>query len=126
MPGLIPAAASWSPTFGTRLAVRGVSSRPSRCRTARLATSLRLDSRKGSSVEGQERILSLFAFIAVDEDGTEGVPALSSGWPLMGADLARVESLRVYAQMAADQLGKPVTLAHFSRRTDQEVIQPNL
>lgn len=75
-------------------------------------------------MDGQERILSIFAFIVTDDDGTEGVPALSSGMPLVGADLARVASLRPFAQMAADAYGKPVTLAHFSVRTDQEVIQP--
>jgi len=78
-------------------------------------------------VDGQERILSIFAFIVVDHDGTEGVPAVATpngAMPLMGADLAMVDYLRPAAQAVADQMGKPVTLAHFSVRTDQEVIQP--
>ena len=74
-------------------------------------------------MEGQERILSIFAFIVVDDDGTEGVPAIN-GLPMMGADLARVAALRPFAQAAADEMGKPVTLAHFSVRTDQEVLTP--
>lgn len=75
-------------------------------------------------MNGQERISSLFAFIIVDDDGTEGVPALSNGMPLIGADLARVAALRPYAEEAARVYGKPVTLARFSVRVDQEVITP--
>lgn len=79
-------------------------------------------------MKGQERILSVWAFTVIDDDGTEGIisrthPLLGT-FPLIGADLARVESLRPYAQQVATELGKPVTLAHFSVRTEQEVIQP--
>lgn len=79
-------------------------------------------------MDGQLQILSMWAFIVTDDDGTQGVvgtwlPGLGMQ-PLVGADLARVGSLRPYAQTVASRLGKPVTLAHFSARTDQEVIQP--
>lgn len=78
---------------------------------------------------GQVRILSLWAFIMVDPaDGSEGVPAFPGPGgvliPLMGADLARVASMRPIAEQAARRMGVPVTLAHFSVRTDQEVIEP--
>jgi hypothetical protein len=44
--------------------------------------------------------------------------------PLIGADLARVKSLRPYAQQVATATGRPVVLSHYSVRTDQETIQP--
>ena len=79
-------------------------------------------------MDGQFRITSLWAFTVVDEDGTEGIigqtiPGLGFT-PLVGADLARIASLRPYAQQIATSLGRPVVLSHFSVRTDQEVLQP--
>lgn len=79
-------------------------------------------------MDGQDRIHSVWAFTMIDDDGSEGIismtlPGLGTT-PLLGADLARVESLRPYAQKVATQLGKPVTLSHYSVRTDQEVILP--
>jgi hypothetical protein len=64
----------------------------------------------------------------VDDDGTEVVigqtlPGLGFT-ALLGADLARIASLRPHAQAIATRMGKPVTLAHFSVRTDQEVLEP--
>lgn len=79
-------------------------------------------------MDGQLRIDSLFAFIVVDDDGTEGVPALSTPlgpMPMMGADLARVKSLEPIAQAWAQANGKSVSLVHFSRRTVQKVYQPD-
>ena len=78
--------------------------------------------------DGQDRILSLWAFTCIDTDGTEGVvgatiPGLGVV-PLVGADLARIASLRPYAQQVATAVGRPVTLAHFSVRTDQETLAP--
>lgn len=79
-------------------------------------------------MDGQLRILSLWAFIIVDDDGTEGIIGMlgpqGTTLPLVGADLARVASLRPYAQQLATQTGKPVTVAHFSVRTDAEVLAP--
>jgi hypothetical protein len=83
-------------------------------------------------VKGQLRIDTLFAFIVVDDDGTEGVPAMlvppgvfptATMLPFMGADPARVEALR--KQVMTDPLlkGKTITLAQFSVRTNLEVIQ---
>jgi hypothetical protein len=79
-------------------------------------------------MDGQEKILSVFAFIVVDDDGTEGVPAIVAGdlaFPMMGADLAMVGDLRPKAKMLARQSGKDVTLAHFSVRTEQEIYRPD-
>lgn len=78
-------------------------------------------------MNGQLNIDSLFAFIIVDDDGTEGVPAVQVGEltiPLMGADLAMVKLLRPHAVAIAHQINKPVSLVHFSQRTLQEVIEP--
>jgi hypothetical protein len=82
---------------------------------------------KGGGMEGQIKILSVFAFIALDSDGTEGVVSAQLGgvhMPLMGADLAMVAKLRPIARQIARTTGAPITLAHFSVRTDQETIQP--
>lgn len=75
-------------------------------------------------MKGQLRINQLFAFVVVDTDGTEGVPAFmdpSTGtWlPLMGADMARVDSLK---QLVATQpmfAGVRFTICRFG---DREVI----
>lgn len=79
-------------------------------------------------MDGQFRIASFWAFIVVDDDDTEGVIGMTvpglGFTPLVGADLARIASLKPYAQQVATDLGKPVTLAHFSVRTDQETLQP--
>lgn len=72
-------------------------------------------------------ITELYAFIATEEPGEEGVPAISSGpWmmPLFGADQARVDSLRNHAQLIADSTGRVLTLARFSIREDIEQITP--
>ena len=79
------------------------------------------------------RIEEMYAFIA-EESGPddEGVIAIRSGpgglgkrlWlPLVGADMARVESLKPIAKWIGHQAGKKVTLVHFSNRKDLEVIQ---
>lgn len=69
------------------------------------------------------RITELYAYVMADTDeDDEGVPGFSSGdWllPMMGADLARAESLREIAQKMANDSGKPVKLI---RSTDIETI----
>jgi hypothetical protein len=79
-------------------------------------------------VNGQDKILSLYAYIVVDDDNTEGVPAVNLhgvAMPLVGADLAAMTALRPMAQTVADQTGRNVQLAHFSVRTNGEVLKPN-
>jgi hypothetical protein len=79
-------------------------------------------------MEGQYRIDSVWAFTQIDTDGTEGIIAMTipglGFTPLLGADLARIASLRPYAQKIATATGRPVVLSHYSVRTDQETIQP--
>lgn len=74
-------------------------------------------------MNGQLRIDSVFAFVVVDDDGTEGVPAFLAGdvvMPMMGADLSMVAKLKPVAQRWAIENGKAITLTHFSTRTVQE------
>lgn len=80
-------------------------------------------------MKGQYRIDSLFAFVVIDEDGTEGVPAVPGPGgmqlPMVGADLAMVEMFKPLARRWAQENGRAVTLVHFSRRTVQEVYEPD-
>jgi len=78
------------------------------------------------------RIEEMYAFIVEDTGpDDEGVIAIQSMegegkrilWlPLVGADMARVNSLRDIAQGIGQKTGKKVTLAYFSNRQDLEVI----
>ena len=77
------------------------------------------------------RIESMYAFIVEDtgpdDEGIIGIQAISRehapiGVPLVGADMARANSLRPMAQGIAHKLGKKVTLVHFSNREDVEII----
>jgi hypothetical protein len=68
----------------------------------------------------------LWAYVAVHDDGDEGIIAAPIGgltMPLVAADLRRVELLRPYAEVVARTFGKPVRLVRFDRRTDVEVIE---
>jgi hypothetical protein len=78
-------------------------------------------------MKGQLRIERLFAFVLVDDDGSEGVPAFRNGnmvLPMTGADMARVDELRPIAQQLADDFKKPITLVVFENRVEKEVISP--
>ncbi|GAJ00133.1 unnamed protein product [marine sediment metagenome] len=71
------------------------------------------------------RIDKMFAFIAENNGNDEGVigAVTPQGWmPLVGADMARVESLRPIAQRVARVTGKPVKLVVFNTRRELEVI----
>ena len=74
------------------------------------------------------KIEKMFAFIAEETPNDEGVIAMSmpnGTWmPLVGADMARVESLRRVAQDTATRTGKNVILIEFSVRKDLETIKP--
>lgn len=70
-------------------------------------------------MKGQLRINQMFAFVLVDEDGTEGVPAVQveGVWfPLMGADMARVDSLKRLALQEPSFRGKRLTIVRFGHR----------
>jgi hypothetical protein len=75
------------------------------------------------------RIEEMWAWVSNDQ-GTndpidEGVIGIKTpeGWmPAVGADKARIESLRPYAQLVAFKTGVPVRLLKFSTREEVEVI----
>lgn len=73
------------------------------------------------------KITELFAFIATDEDGTEGVCSMHSpafgNLPMVGADPARIESLRPHAEKTAEITRVPIVLARFRSREDEEIIR---
>ncbi|HEY7009050.1 MAG TPA: hypothetical protein VH395_08930 [Jatrophihabitantaceae bacterium] len=69
----------------------------------------------------------IWAYVAVHDDGDEGVIGFMIGdtmMPLVAADHTRLEQLRPYAREAAQQTGKPVMLVRFDQRTDVETIAP--
>jgi hypothetical protein len=73
------------------------------------------------------RIDQMYAFVSVGKDGDEGIiGSIINGqyMPLVGADMERVESLRPYAQHAANQAGITVKLCLFSERKEVETIKP--
>lgn len=72
-------------------------------------------------MRGQLKINQLFAFIVLDEDGTEGVPAVynwSTGMaiPLMGADMTRMNQMKELVLKDPTLKGKKITLARFAER----------
>ena len=79
-------------------------------------------------MRGQLRIEQMYAFVVVDDDGTEGIPATRGpgglAMPLVGADMKRVESLKPIVRDMARQLDKPITLCRFEVRTELETIEP--
>lgn len=75
----------------------------------------------------KQRVESIFAFCLVDDDGDEGivcVESLGGPQPLIGADVARVDSLRPIAQELATQWRKPITVRYFEHGRDVEIIEP--
>lgn len=79
-------------------------------------------------MHGQFKIETISAFIAVDDDGTEGVvgvPSLFGLMPMVCADEERIRSLEPRAQELATAMRKTITLARFSVRTDVKQIEPN-
>lgn len=72
--------------------------------------------------KGQLRVDELWAFLATDPtDNTEGIISVQTNqghMPLVGADLARMESLRPLARDVGDRTGAQITLARFTVRTD--------
>jgi hypothetical protein len=79
-------------------------------------------------MDGQLRIEQMYAFVVLDKDNTEGVPAFTGAdgthYPMMGADMAMVEKLKPMATVIAKQMGVKVTLCRFEVRTELETIEP--
>lgn len=70
-------------------------------------------------MKGQLRINQLFAFVIVDDDGTEGVPAFmwDNVWvPMMGADMTRVNELKRIVETEPMFSGHRVTIHRFGDR----------
>jgi hypothetical protein len=66
-----------------------------------------------------QKIERLYAWVATEADGGEGVCAMSlmgTMMPLVGADMERIESLRAHARSVAVASGCPVKLVEFSTR----------
>lgn len=77
-------------------------------------------------MNGQLRVEAMWAMICTDLDGSEGVPAFESDgmiFPLMGADLERMESFRPYAEKLAAG-GRLVKLVKFTHREEVETFAP--
>lgn len=73
------------------------------------------------------KVTEVYAFLAVDTDGAEGVPAAELGdmvMPLIAADADRLESLRPMAQSLASSYGMKITVVRFTNREDVETIHP--
>ena len=70
-------------------------------------------------------ITEMSVFVAVDDgDGDEGVIGMTTdmGWmPLVGADMARIESLKPIAKQIAKALRKKVVLKKFKLAGEEEV-----
>lgn len=74
---------------------------------------------------------ALFAWVATEPDGGEGVCAASMPspvdgspmmMPLVGADLERMRSLRDFAEMTRKLTGRSVRLVKFSHHEDLEIL----
>lgn len=62
------------------------------------------------------KITEMFAFVCEDAPGDEGIIGMSLGrmmWPLVGADMERVNALKPYADQISEQTGKPYKLLKF-------------
>lgn len=73
------------------------------------------------------RIDEMYAFIADEGGGDEGITAFMGphGWmPMVGADLARIESLKERARELAVASKRPIKLVRFKIREEIEVISP--
>ena len=76
------------------------------------------------------KIEKLYAYIAHEKEDPddEGVTAFlvpGMGWmPMVGADKARMMSLKQKAQEIANTMGQKITLAEFNNKTVLETIEP--
>jgi len=73
------------------------------------------------------KIEKIYAYVATEAPGDEGIlamflPGTHTWFPLVGADMERINSLKPYAEKVARQTNKRVVLAEFSVRKDLEVI----
>lgn len=70
-----------------------------------------------------QKIEAIYAWVAVEPDGGEGVCSMQIGnthMPLVGADQARVESLRPQAEQIRRMTGYPIKLVRYAAREELE------
>lgn len=79
-------------------------------------------------MRGQLRIEQMYAFVLLDTDNTEGIPAIEGPGgrviPMISADMKHVDNLRPIAQEMAKRGGTKITLCRFEIRTELEVYEP--
>lgn len=74
-----------------------------------------------------KKVEEIFAFLAEDDEKGEGVcgfcdPLTRQWMPMVGADMARVESLMPIARSMAKELGRKIKLVKFSNRLELEIL----
>lgn len=71
-------------------------------------------------------ILEMYAFVAADSlgEGLVGFQTPSGMMPMVGADMARVEDLKILAKDIAGSSGRKIRLIKFSQRTEVEEFRP--
>lgn len=77
-------------------------------------------------MKGVPEVTSLYAFVARDEDGTEGLAAFHTGqgWmPMVFADAARAERMLPKARDIANDSGRDVELVKFATRSHLRTIK---
>jgi len=71
-----------------------------------------------------QRIETIYAWVATEPDGGEGIVASNFGggtmYPLIGADTERIESMREEALRIAKLTGFPIKLVEFTARRELE------
>jgi hypothetical protein len=90
----------------------------------------RFDQRKPEGTMSEEwrpgrgqKIKALYAWVATEPDGGEGVASVQLGgvhMPMVGADMDRIKSLRPHAELVRRATGYPVRLIRFAMREDLE------
>lgn len=76
--------------------------------------------------EVSRKVTEMFAWLAVEENGSEGIIAGPVGrhelMPLVGGDRKRMEALRPVAEYVQQQTGLRIKLVRFSEREELESI----
>lgn len=73
------------------------------------------------------KVDQMYAYVSVDDDGDEGICGIRTGmgWmPMVGADMARMLSLRNHAELVAQESGRTVRLVRFGVRELLDTITP--
>ena len=77
-----------------------------------------------------QKIVELYAWVVTEQDGSEGIPAVGMAAiggmfaPMIGADFARIDSLREQALAVAALKNLPIKLCRFSVMTVVESYPP--